>query len=291
MKTKLTSLLVCCLALFCASVNADRTTLIRVKGSDTMVFVAHAWSEEYQRVVRDVAVSVGGGGSGTGFFSMLTGSADLVNASRRIATSEMESAEKLGMKPVEHIVGFDALAVYLHRENPLESISLSQLGEIFGRKGKIRRWSDLGINVPGCKNQEIVRVGRQNSSGTYVYFRSQVLREGRNYDLGILDMLSSRDVVRLIEKTPCAIGYSGLAYATPQVRMACVAKEEGQACVVPNIKSASDKSYPIARPLFVYSKNEPTGKIEAYLDWILSDTGQCVLQRTGYAPIRELECR
>lgn len=290
MKMKLKPLLFCFVALFCAAVSAGSTTHIRIKGSDTMFFVAQTWSEEYQFRARDVAISVGGGGSGTGFHAMLTGSADLVNASRRISTFERESAQKLGMAPLEHVVGFDALAVYLHKDNPLKSISFSQLAGMFGRNGNIRKWSDLGIEVPGCKGQEIVRVGRQNSSGTYVSFRSAVLRKQRNYGLGILDMLSSRDVVQLVERTPCAIGYSGLAYATPEVRMACVAKDEGMPCVVPSIESASDKSYPMARPLFIYSKSKPSGKIKSYLDWILSDEGQCILRRKGYAPVRPLEC-
>ena len=289
MKTKLMSL-VLCLLLFGAAVSAEPTKLIRIKGSDTMFFVAQAWSEEYQLLVRDVAISVGGGGSGTGFHAMLTGSADLVNASRRIATSEVDRARKLGMEPIEHVVGLDALAVYLHKDNPLKSITFSQLAEIYGRKGKIRRWTDVGITVPGCKDQEIVRVGRQTSSGTYVFFRSAVFEGKGNYDLGILDMLSSRDVVQLVEKTPCAIGYSGLAYATPRVRMACVAADEEGPCVMPSISSASDKSYPIARPLFMYSTHEPSGLIKAYLDWIRSDQGQCIIKKNGYAPVRTMDC-
>ncbi len=290
MKTKAMPLLVCCLMLSAAVASADPTKLIRIKGSDTMFFVAQAWSEQYQLLVRDVAISVGGGGSGTGFHAMLTGSADLVNASRRISTSEQERAEKLGMDPIENVVGLDALAVYLHKDNPLKSISISQLAEIYGRKGDIRKWSDVGIEVPGCKGQEIVRVGRQTSSGTYVFFRSAILKKQRNYDLGILDMLGSRDVARLVEKTPCAIGYSGLAYATPKVRLACVAVDAGGPCIVPSIDSASDKSYPLARPLFMYSPDAPKGEIKAYLDWILSDDGQCIIKRTGYAPVRALNC-
>ncbi len=290
MKTKVMRLLVCFLTLSAAAASADPTKLIHIRGSDTMFFVAQAWSEAYQLKVRDVAISVGGGGSGTGFYAMLTGSADLVNASRRISISERERAEKLGMDPVEHIVGLDALAVYLHKDNPLKSISFAQLAQIYGRRGSIRKWSDLGIEVPGCKRQEIVRVGRQTSSGTYVYFRSSVLKGQGNYDLGILDMLSSRDVVRLVERTPCAIGYSGLAYATPEVRMACVAVDEKSPCVVPSIRSAIDKSYPIARPLFIYSTDEPRGEIKSYLDWILSDDGQCIIKKHGYAPVRALNC-
>ena len=277
-------------AVFTLAATAEPAPLIRVKGSDTMVHVAQSWAEEYEHEMRDVAVSVGGGGSGTGFHAMLIGTADLVNASRRIAAEESERAQSLGMEPVEHIVGFDALAVYMHKGNPLESISFAQLAQIFGRDGGIRKWSDLGIEVPGCRDQEIVRVGRQNSSGTYVYFRSAVLQKQARYDMGILDMLSSKDVVSMVERTPCAIGYSGLAYATPEVKMACVAEDESVPCVLPSIGSASNKSYPIARPLFVYSKNRPSGEIKSYLDWILGDEGQCIIKNEGYAPVRSFNC-
>jgi len=286
-------LIVCCLlVLFSTAVAAESTALIRVKGSDTLVHVAQTWAEEYQYKKRDVAISVGGGGSGTGFQAMLNGTADLVNASRGIDATELERAQELGMAPVEYIVGFDALAVYLHKDNPLKSITFAQLAQIFGRDGGIRRWSDLGIEIPGCKDQEIVRAGRQASSGTFVYFRSAVLKKAqKRYDLGILDMLSSKDVVQLVERTPCAIGYSGLAYAIPGVKMACVAKGESDSCVLPSIGSAIDKSYPIARPLFVYAKNQPSGEIRSYLEWILSDEGQCIVKLKGYAPVRALECR
>lgn len=292
MKIRFQTLIFCLSVMCCTYATAETTTLIRIKGSDTMVNVAQSWAEEYQIENRadNVAISVGGGGSGTGFHAMLIGTADLVNASRRIDTTELERAQRLGMEPVEHIVGFDALAVYLHKDNPLKSITFSQLEEIYGRKGRIRKWSDLGVEVPGCKDQIIVRAGRQNNSGTYVYFRSAILKKQKRYDLGILDMLSSKDVVQLVEKAPCAIGYSGLAYATSEVKMACVAKEEGDRCVLPSISSASDKSYAIARPLFIYSNNQPRGEVKSYLDWILSDTGQCIIKKRGYAPVRPVSC-
>ena len=290
MKANIRSLAIGLLVLFSTVVDAQATKLIRVKGSDTLVHVAQTWAEEYQYKTRDVAISVGGGGSGTGFHAMLIGTADLVNASRRIGSTELESARELGMALVEHIVGFDALAVYLHKDNPLQSISLAQLAQIFGRNGEIESWSDLGVEVPGCRDQQIVRAGRQSGSGTFVYFRSAILKDGGRYDMGILDMLSSKDVVHLAETTPCAIGYSGLAYNKPEVKVACVARDDATPCVLPSIASASDKSYPISRPLFVYAKNRPGGEVKAYLDWILGDEGQCILERQGYAPVHALAC-
>lgn len=264
--------------------------VIRMKGSDTLFLVAQAWAEVYDNIHPEVTVSVGGGGSGTGFAALLNGTADIANASRKIDAPEMEHARRLKLNPTEHIVGYDALAVYLHNSNPLKSITQSQLAEIFGRNGTIKYWTDLGIKVPGCKDQRIVRAGRQNNSGTYVYFRNTILEKKRRFDLGILDMLSSKDVVHLVEKTPCAIGYSGLAYATPKVRLMCVAKSSEGKCVVPSVNTAVDGRYPIARPLFMYTKGVPTGETKNYLDWIMSDDGQCIIKRKGYAPIRQVVC-
>ena len=108
--------------------------------------------------------------------------------------------------------------------------------------------------------------------------------------MGTHDMHGSKDVVDLVENTPCAIGYSGLAYATPEVKLACIATEEGAPCVMPSVKTAIDRSYPIARPLFMYTNGEPTGDIQEYLNWILSDEGQCIILKKGYAPVRNVTC-
>jgi phosphate transport system substrate-binding protein len=241
------------LAICCVQAQATGNVIL-TKGSDTLFVAAQAWAEAYDRVKPDVTVSVGGGGSGTGFDALLKGLVDIANSSRRIDPYELERAARLSINPVEHTVGYDALAVYVHKDNPLSSISVRQLEQVFGSGANLRKWSDLGINVPGCKNQEIVRVGRQNSSGTYAYFRDAILARSHRFDLGILDLLSSKDVVHLVEKTPCAIGYSGLAYATSKVKMMCVASDESSSCVRPSIASASNGSYPIARPLFMYAK-------------------------------------
>ena len=117
-----------------------------------------------------------------------------------------------------------------------------------------------------------------------------MLGKKRDYKLGTRDMHGSKDVVDLVEKTPCAIGYSGLAYATDHIKMACVSSKEGQDCVVPTVAAASDGSYPIARPLFMYTNGEPAGAVKDYLDWILSDEGQCIILGKGYAPYRGVTC-
>ncbi len=272
------------------SASAEARDLIQNKGSDTLVNVAQAWAEAYREIDPNVAVAVSGGGSGTGIAAMINGTVDIANASRAMKAKEIELAKSKGQNPIEHVVGYDALAVFLHKDNPMKAISLPQLADIYGEEGKTENWSEMGIEVPGCKGQEMVLVSRQNNSGTYAYFRKAVLGKKRDYKMGTRDMHGSKDVVDLVEKTPCAIGYSGLAYATDHVKLACVKKGDDGDCVMPTVASASDGSYPIARPLLMYTNGEPSGAIKEYLDWILSDEGQCIISKKGYAPVRDVAC-
>ena len=220
---------------------------------------------------------------------MINGTVDIANASRKMKDKELALAEEHGQHPVEHVVGYDALAVFIHPDNPITSMSLEQLKDIYGRDPKVRKWSEMGVTVPGCED-EIVVVSRQNNSGTYAYFQETVLGKKGKYRQGTLDMHGSKDVADLVENTPCAIGYSGLAYATDHLKMVCIATETGGACVEPSVKTASDRSYPIARPLFMYTNGKPEGAVKGYMDWILSDEGQCILLKKGYAPVRDVDC-
>lgn len=268
--------------------GADRN-IIQNTGSDTMLDVAQAWAERYQTVNPGVAVAVSGGGSGTGIASMIDGTVDISNSSRPMTGAEIAAARANGIDPVEHIVGYDALAIFLHRDNPLDSITLSQIADVYAEGGRAERWSDLGVTVPGCPSDRIIRVSRQNSSGTYTYFRDATLG-GREFELGALSMNGSSEVVDLVENTPCAIGYSGLAYATEGVKMPCVAVEDGGPCVAPSVRTATERTYPIARPLYMYTVGEARGDVADYLNWILSDEGQCILVEIGYPTARPLTC-
>ena len=263
--------------------------VIQNKGSDTLVNVAQAWAEAYQTVDPATVVAVSGGGSGTGIAALINGTVDIANASRAMKDKEIKLARDSGHDPVQHIVGYDALAVYLHADNPVTDLSIEQLAEIYGDGGSYTKWTDLGVEVPGCKDQTMVVVSRQNNSGTYAYFRGTVLGKG-DFRLGTRDMHGSKDVVDLVENTPCAIGYSGLAYATDHIKMACVSKNTGGECTSPSVETASDGSYPIARPLFMYTNGEPTGYVGAYLNWIKSDVGQCIILEKGYASVSEVSC-
>jgi len=268
--------------------SGERRTVIQNKGSDTIVFVALAWAERYLEFNPNVAVAVSGGGSGTGISAMVNGTVDIANSSRAMTESELEEARIRGIDPTEHVVGFDALAVFLHPDNPLDELSTVQLAEIYGERGAYETWSELGVSVPGCSSDEIVRVSRQNNSGTYVYFKEAVLGQAE-YKPGSLDMNGSSEVVDLVANTPCAIGYSGLAYATDGVEMPCILTERGD-CVSPSADSAIDGSYPIARPLLMYTAGEPTGPIKEYMDWILGEPGQCILVDKGFAAAGSVNC-
>ncbi|MCP3982116.1 MAG: phosphate ABC transporter substrate-binding protein [bacterium] len=278
----------------CASTSRDDSDgrrLIQNKGSDSMVTVALAWAEAYKKVAPDVGVAVSAGGSRTGIAGLLNGTVDIANATRTMTPDELEQAERHGIRPAEMIVGYDAPAFIVHEDNPIDRFSLDQLAEIYGEGGATERWSQLGVRVPGCESDEIVRVARQDSSGTQAHLRRRVLGPERNYKLGSRDMQGSIDVVRLVSRTPCAIGYTALAYAPPaEVKIPCIVTGDEGDCSVPSIQSAVDGTYPLARPLLMYTDGEPSGVVKDFVDWVVGDEGQCLVRHRGYAPLRPVFC-
>ena len=269
----------------CSRSTEPEKTVIQNTGSDTMVNLAQAWAEAYAAVNPGVSVEVSGGGSGTGIAALENGTVDIANASRTVEPGEIEQAKKnTGQEPVEFLVGYDALAVYVHLKNPLETITLEQLAGIYGEGGALTRWSQVAAGLPEGAD-EIIRVSRQSNSGTYAYFREAVLGRGRDFKLGSRDMHGSKDVVELVANTPGAIGYSGMGYATPQVKMLRIARRAGDPGVAPTAENTLNHTYPIARPLLMYTLGEPTGAVRAYLDWVRSDAGQKIVVASGYVPL------
>lgn len=255
------------------------------RGSDTMVNVAQVWAEEYAKVCTNVAIEVAGGGSGVGIAALIDGTVALANSSRPLKPSEISKArEHAGKDPVEFITGYDALVVYIHKDNPLEEITLAQLAELYGEGGHVERWSDLGVTNTMCKRDRIIRISRQSSSGTYDFFREIALGK-RDFKLGTLELNGSKEVVELVAHTPCAIGYSGMGYAVPGVKMLRVARKPEGPFVAPTAECALSGAYPIARPLLMYTLGEPEGRIREYMDWIMSPAGQEIVSRVGYVPL------
>lgn len=266
--------------------SGKKTTIANI-GSDTMVNLAAAWAEAYGAVDKTVLIEVNGGGSGVGIKGLINGTAELANSSRHIEDKEKaELKAKRQLDAKEFVVGFDALSIYVHKDNPLSEITMEQLGDIYRSDGKITKWSELGVTaIPGGKGDEIIRVSRQNNSGTYEYFKEAVVGKKNEFKLGSLDMNGSKDVVELVGKTPNAIGYSGMGYANPSVKMVKVAKKKGDPYVAPSIAATHDKSYPIARPMFFYTAGEPSPQVKKYIDWTMSDDGQKLVESTGYVPL------
>jgi len=279
------ALLVATASLLPIGCGSDKETIQNI-GSDTLLTIAQAWAEAYKLVEPKISVEVNGGGSGTGIAALINGTADIANASRSMKPEEKENAEKnTGKTPKELIVGFDAIAVYVHKDNPLDEITLDQLADIYGEEGKIVNWTELGIDAPGGKN-EIIRISRQNNSGTYAFFREAVLGKKRDYKLGSRDMHGSKDVVELVGKTIGSIGYSGMGYATEEVKMLkVIGRGDDASAYAPSIVNTLSKKYPISRPLLMYTLGEPTGKIKAYLDWCLSEAGQKIVENNGFVPL------
>jgi len=258
-------------------------------GSDTMVNLAQAWAEEYSHVVPNVSVEVSGGGSGVGIAALINGTADIANSSRHLEPEEAEKAKKHNDKePTQFTVGYDGLAIFVHKSNPLTEISMEELAEIYKEGGKLDKWSAIGVKeIPGSKSDEIIRVSRQNNSGTYHYFRETVVGKKNDFKQGSLDMNGSKEVVEQVGKTPGAIGYSGVGYATPAVKILKVSAKKGEPAVAPGIATVLDKTYPISRPMFMYTPGEPAVHVKKYIDWILSEAGQKIVEKTGYVPLQK----
>jgi phosphate transport system substrate-binding protein len=266
--------------------DGAKTTIQNI-GSDTMVNLAQAWAEAYAKDHPTISVEVSGGGSGIGVAALLNGTADIVNSSRHLEDDEKAKARaKYGADPQEVKVAYDALAIYVHPSNPINEISVEELSELYREGGKLNKWSDLGVTLPG-QHDDVVRVSRQNNSGTYHYFREAVVGKKADFKPGSRDLNGSKDVVALVEGTPSAIGYSGIGYRTDKVKILKVSAKKGQPGVEPTIKTTLDRTYPIARPMFFYTPPNAPAHITEYIAWVLSPQGQGIVREKGYVPLED----
>jgi phosphate transport system substrate-binding protein len=268
----------------CSHHSSQRAESLRVRGSDTMLLLAQSWAESYATVDTSVAVEVSGGGSGQGIAALSKGAIDIANCSRNIKPEESATAQaNTGQQPKEFVVGCDALAVFVHRDNPIHEITISQLAEIYGVGGHLHRWTQLGPPLPSGRDR-IIRVNRQSSSGTYEFFRDHVLGK-RDFELGSLDMNGSKEVVDLIASTPGAIGYSGMAFATDAVKVLRVSPAPGATSFAPSLENVLAQKYPISRSLLVYTLGQPRPPVLKYIEWMHSPQGQQIVADMGYIPV------
>jgi len=259
------------------------TKYIENKGSDTIVNLALAWAETYQAERSDVRISVTGGGTGTGIAALINNTVDIASASRRIKTEEIEAAQANGVNPVEHVIARDAIAVIVNPDNPVSELTLQQLSDIYS--GKINNWKEVG-----GEDRPIMRLSRETNSGTHVYFLETVLRLGNSDDKTLFStdtllLPSSEGIIIEVRQNPNAIGYDGLGYVPDDLKMIAIAEETGGAYVLPSIPTVNDKSYPIARDLYMYTDGEPTGFVKDYLDWILGAEAQEIVAELGFVPV------
>lgn len=263
--------------------NNSAAAYIQNTGSDTIVNLALAWAEKYQSLQPEVRISVSGGGSGTGIAALINGTVDIANASRQIKTEEIETAKANGVDPREFVVSRDAIAVIVNPGNPIEQLTIQQVSDIFS--GKYTNWRELG-----GEDRPIVRLSRESNSGTHVYFLENVLRQGdsENETLFSQDTLllpSSEGIVSEVRDNPNAIGYDGLGYITPELKVIAIAKDIDNSYVIPSIDTVNDGTYPIARDLYMYTAGEPTGVLKDYLEWIVSPEAQQIVTDLGFVPV------
>lgn len=256
---------------------------IQNKGSDTIVNLALAWAERYQDENADVRLAVTGGGSGTGITALISGTVDIANASRAMSKKEISDANQKGIQPQEHVIARDAIAVIVNPENPVKELTLQQISAIY--RGDIRNWKEVG-----GEDRPIVRLSRETNSGTHVYFLESVIRLGNSKDKSLFSMdtlllPSSEGIIAEVSDNPNAIGYDGLGYVVPQVKMVAVAKKPGQPYVLPSVETVNNNTYPISRDLYMYTRQNPGKTVEDYLAWILSPEAQKIVSQLGFVPV------
>jgi len=256
---------------------------IENEGSDTLVNLALAWAEAYMDLHPDVRISVTGGGSGTGIAALINGTVSIANASREMKPEEIAAAKANGITPVQLVVARDAIAVVVNPSNPVSRLTLPQISDIY--TGKITNWREVG-----GEDRPIVLLSRESNSGTYVYFLENVIRLGKKSSLlfspDTLLMPSSEGISTEVRQNPNTIGYDGLGYVTSDQKMIAVAASTAGPYVLPSVKTVNDDSYPISRPLYMYTAGQPSGPVKAYLDWVLSD-GQALVQKVGFVPLKK----
>jgi phosphate transport system substrate-binding protein len=262
----------------------SQTDSVVNKGSDTMVNLALAWAEAYHVLRPELSIAVTGGGSGTGIAALINNTVDIANASRAIKPEELADAEAHGVRPVEFVVARDAIAVIVHRSNPVDRLSLDQISRIYS--GEIRNWAEVG-----GEDRPIVRLSRETNSGTHVYFLEEVLRLGQKdnptlFSADTLLLPSSEGITAELAYNRNAIGYDGLGYVTDEVKVLAVAVDPAGPYLLPSAASVNDGTYPIARDLYMYTAGQPSSGAQAYLDWIIGPDGQAIVTQLGFVPVK-----
>lgn len=248
----------------------------RIKGSDTVLPLTQTLSEIYMNQHPEATITVTGGGSGVGISALLDGTTDIAMASRRIKFSEKMKLKQSHHEPCEVVVAYDALAVIVNPQNPVQKLTREQLEAIF--RGKITNWKEVG-----GEDAKIIVYSRETSSGTYEFFKESVL-QNKNYMSGVLSMPATGAIIQSVSQTRGAIGYVGLAYLNPMIKALAVSYDGGKNYVYPSVESAVSKKYPVVRPLYYYYDKANEAAVMPFIQYIESTQGQAETLKLGFIP-------
>ncbi len=271
-----------------ANCNAQAKQLsgsIQIKGSDTMVNLGQGWAEQFMEKNPDASIAVTGGGSGTGIAAIINGTCDIAQSSRAMKQQELDAAKKNGREVQEVETAIDALAVIVNPANPVSQLTIEQLSGIF--TGTVTNWKELG-----GADQPILMLSRERNSGTHVYFLEHIVRKGNEkgpeeYSPKALMLPSSQAISDEVAQSVSAIGYVGIGYVSNRQKKIAVGKSAEGPFVLPSIDTALDKTYPIARGLFMYIPKNPSALVKSFMDFVLSDFGQEIVQQMDFVPLRK----
>ncbi len=271
------AVLLVAVSLATTSCGRSKGQTITIKGSDTMVILGQSWAETYMHHNPGIKVQVTGGGTGTGIAALINGGTDICQASRPIKDKEREQVKSKWKKEIKSFeVALDGLAIFVHESNPLAEISIPQLEQVYS--GRITDWKDLG-GAP----RRIVCYGRENSSGTYAYFKEHVLKE-RDFATEVQTLPGTAAVINAVSKDPQSIGYGGIGYSKGVRAIRVRAATDKPACE-PTMANVVSGVYPISRKLYFYTVGEPAVQAKAFIDWVLSEEGQKICEKVGYYPL------
>lgn len=261
-----------------------KTNSIQVKGSDTMVNLAQAWAESYMEKNPEL-IAVTGGGSGTGFASLMSGSCDIAMSSRNIKPKEIEQAKQKGFEPKEIKVALDGIAIVVNPKNTISRLTIDQIADIF--TGRLTNWKQVG-----GPDSQIVILSREVNSGTHVYFKEHVLRKNdpaskEEFSPSALMLPSSQAIADEVAANTGAIGYYGMGYICDRQKAIAVAKDLSSAYEEPTIDNVIKGAYPISRPLLFYTKGEPQAAVKKFIDFALSPQGQEIVLNTDFVPVKK----
>ena len=255
---------------------------LNIKGSDTMVHLVSTWAEEFMNLYTGTELSVTGGGSGTGIAALINKTTDICAASREIKQNEIGLAESNGVQPIEFSVARDAIVVVVHPDNPVNALTMEQLGSIF--TGEFESWSKVG-----GPNRPILVLSRESSSGTFQFFQEKVLKK-KDYAYRARLMPGTSAVIQAVSADEWSVGYVGLGYALEvgdEVKMIQVKADVDSPPITPSEETVKNGEYPISRPLFLYIDGQAHGLVKDFITFCLSKKGQQIVMETGYVQVAQ----